>query len=220
MSRPNRAPRSKSFIDVAKEAVDRFRNGGADRSSSRPSPNRRHHNYDDKNYRHQRSRGNSYDYDSDGYSLSEDDSYYPDKTSRSSRSWRHNDRGRSARSADYYSDSDSSYDSVDNKRGGHHRYRSSQRKRAPSVPSQVRSADGKPNWDQAIKAAVTAGVVEGWKSRNDRERKMQRIATAAAGAAAMDLFVSKGPGDRKNKRHVAESTLGGLMLDKMLNGKR
>ncbi|KAM0817628.1 hypothetical protein AB5N19_03435 [Seiridium cardinale] len=81
----------------------------------------------------------------------------------------------------------------------------------------ARSESG-PNWRQATEAAVGAGLIEGWRARNNRER-IGRVATAAAGAAGTAMLVGR-EGDRKNKRHIAEATIGGLMVDRVVNGSR
>ncbi|KAI4595028.1 hypothetical protein KJ359_007280 [Pestalotiopsis sp. 9143b] len=77
---------------------------------------------------------------------------------------------------------------------------------------------GGTNWRQATEAAVGAGLIEGWRSRRDGDG-VSRIATAAAGAAGTAMLVGRDD-DRRNKRHVTEATLGGLMLDRVVNGRR
>lgn len=49
--------------------------------------------------------------------------------------------------------------------------------------------------------------------------KGARVATAALGAAAVDAFVAKDP-DKHGKRKTVESTIGGLLLNRMVNGPR
>ncbi|KAF2472013.1 uncharacterized protein BDR25DRAFT_17261 [Lindgomyces ingoldianus] len=76
-------------------------------------------------------------------------------------------------------------------------------------------------WEQAAKAALVAGAVEAFRSRKTpgpwTGEKGQRIATAALGAAGIDSLVDKDP-DRKSKRHVAESAIGGLLANRLANG--
>ncbi|KAI1860498.1 hypothetical protein JX265_009897 [Neoarthrinium moseri] len=98
-------------------------------------------------------------------------------------------------------------------RDHHHRTSSHHRRH------RARSASGGPSWRQATEAAVSAGLIEGWRSRHNPERTA-RMATAAGGAAATAMLVGKGDGDRKNKRLVTESTIGGLMIDRVVNGSR
>ncbi|KAI0124048.1 hypothetical protein BJ170DRAFT_637993 [Xylariales sp. AK1849] len=80
----------------------------------------------------------------------------------------------------------------------------------------ARSAS-RPKWRQATEAAAGAALIEGWRSRKNPER-IGRIATAAVGAAGTAWLVGK-EGDRHNKRHVAAGTIGGLVLDRVINGK-
>ncbi|KAB5522145.1 hypothetical protein GE09DRAFT_1155221 [Coniochaeta sp. 2T2.1] len=54
--------------------------------------------------------------------------------------------------------------------------------------------------------------------------KGARVATAALGAAAVDAFVTNGKRngdpDKHGKRKTVESTLGGLLLNRVVNGPR
>lgn len=76
--------------------------------------------------------------------------------------------------------------------------------------------------DQAVRAALTAGALEAIKQRKNPGgwvgSKGARVATAAISAAAIDVMVDKDPG-RKKTRHTAGATIGGLMVDRLLNGK-
>ncbi|KAF2731173.1 hypothetical protein EJ04DRAFT_472439 [Polyplosphaeria fusca] len=78
-------------------------------------------------------------------------------------------------------------------------------------------------WEQAAKAAIVAGAVEAFRSRKTpgawTGEKGQRIATAAIGAAGIDSLIDKDP-DKHNKRHVAESAIGGLLANRLANGSR
>jgi hypothetical protein len=68
---------------------------------------------------------------------------------------------------------------------------------------------------------VTAGLVEAWRSRHDADRTV-RVATAALGAAATDtaLAANAGQHDHKEKRHIVESALAGLVENRLINGPR
>ncbi|KAI0974057.1 hypothetical protein F4678DRAFT_424450 [Xylaria arbuscula] len=90
-------------------------------------------------------------------------------------------------------------------RRGHHHKRSS-------------SSHSGPNLKEAAGAAVAAGVVEAWRSRHDVDRAT-RVATAAIGAAATDSALG-GSSSRKDKRHVVESALAGLVENRVINGPR
>ncbi|ORY13462.1 hypothetical protein BCR34DRAFT_263142 [Clohesyomyces aquaticus] len=97
------------------------------------------------------------------------------------------------------------------------RYDSESRSRSRSGGRGKSSA----KWEQAAKAAIVAGAVEAFRSRKTpgpwTGEKGQRIATAALGAAGIDSLVDKDP-DRKSKRHVAESAIGGLLANRLANG--
>ncbi|KAI0538183.1 hypothetical protein GGR58DRAFT_469099 [Xylaria digitata] len=80
------------------------------------------------------------------------------------------------------------------------------------------SSHGGPDLKQAAGAAVAAGVVEAWRSRHDADRTM-RVATAALGAAATDSALA-GRHDHKEKRHMVESALAGLVENRVINGPR
>ncbi|KAJ6437879.1 Serine/threonine-protein kinase MST20 [Purpureocillium lavendulum] len=69
---------------------------------------------------------------------------------------------------------------------------------------------------EAATAAAAAGLVEAVRARHNPDRS-SRAVTAAVGAAAVDALVSKG-GDRNRGRHIAESAIGGLAIDRIANG--
>ncbi|KAJ6442322.1 DNA-binding SAP [Purpureocillium lavendulum] len=69
---------------------------------------------------------------------------------------------------------------------------------------------------EAAAAAAVAGLVEAVRARHNPDRSARAV-TAAVGAAAVDALVSKGE-DRKRGRHIAESAIGGLALDRITNG--
>ena len=90
-----------------------------------------------------------------------------------------------------------------------------------SLSDESRGGDNRRKWQQAAKAAVITGVVEAVRSRNEpggwAGPKGQRVATAALGAAGIDGFLDKDP-DRKSKRHIVESVIGGLAATRLANG--
>jgi len=92
-----------------------------------------------------------------------------------------------------------------------------------SGPSSRRSRSRGGKWKQAATAAVITGAVEAWRSRREpgglTGPKGKRIATAALGAAGIDALIDRDP-DRKKKRHVAESVIGGLVANRLANGPR
>ncbi|CAN9221800.1 unnamed protein product [Alternaria alternata] len=91
--------------------------------------------------------------------------------------------------------------------------------------SRSRSRGGRKSekWEQAAKAAIVAGAVEAFRSRKEAGpwtgAKGQRVATAALGAAGIDGLIDRDPG-KHEKRHVAESALGGLVASRLANGSR
>lgn len=110
-----------------------------------------------------------------------------------------------------------------------HRDHRERRSRYSSSSSRSRDRGGRNRessrgkWEQAAKAAVVAGAVEAFRSRKTpgawTGEKGQRIATAALGAAGIDGFVDRDP-DKKSKRHIAESALGGLVANRLAHGSR
>jgi len=91
-----------------------------------------------------------------------------------------------------------------------------------SGPSSRRSRS-RGKWKQAATAAIITGAVEAFRSRKEpgglTGPKGQRIATAALGAAGIDALLDRDP-DKKKKRHVAESVIGGLVANRLANGPR
>lgn len=91
--------------------------------------------------------------------------------------------------------------------------------------SRSRSRGGRKSekWEQAAKAALVAGAVEAFRSRKVpgawTGAKGQRVATAALGAAGIDGLIDRDP-EKHEKRHVAESALGGLLANRAVNGSR
>ncbi|KAI9761426.1 MAG: hypothetical protein M4579_001076 [Chaenotheca gracillima] len=77
---------------------------------------------------------------------------------------------------------------------------------------------------QAARAALTAAAAEAWRGRKDpggwlEPEKARRIITAAAGAGGIDALVDRNP-DKHSKRHTAEGAIGGLLLNRLVNGSR
>lgn len=85
------------------------------------------------------------------------------------------------------------------------------------------SSDNRKKWQQAAKAAVVSGVIEAVRSRNEPGPwtgiKGQRIATAALAAGGVDGFLDRDP-NKKSKRHIIESVVGGLAANRLANGPR
>lgn len=83
--------------------------------------------------------------------------------------------------------------------------------------------DNRKKWQQAAKAAVVSGVIEAVRSRNEpgpwTGAKGQRIATAALAAGGIDGFLDRDP-NKKSKRHIVESVVGGLAANRLANGGR
>lgn len=73
------------------------------------------------------------------------------------------------------------------------------------------------NWSQVAAAAATAGAVQALHSRHRKDEKVH-VATAAAASAAVDAAVGS-KRDEKSGRHVIQSTIVGLVVDRLLNGK-
>lgn len=106
----------------------------------------------------------------------------------------------------------------------HDRYDRRSRRHDDDDRSHSRSRSrSKKKWEQAAKAAIVAGAVEAFRSRKEpgpwTGEKGQRVATAALGAAGIDGLVDKDP-DRKGKRHIAEAAIGGLLANRLANGRR
>lgn len=122
-------------------------------------------------------------------------------------------RSRTRRRDDRGYDSDRRYDDYDRRSS---RYDSRSR-------SRDRGGRKSEKWEQAAKAALVAGAVEAFRSRKVpgawTGAKGQRVATAALGAAGIDGLIDRDP-DKHEKRHVAESALGGLLANRAVNGSR
>ncbi|KAL1604477.1 hypothetical protein SLS59_003670 [Nothophoma quercina] len=126
-------------------------------------------------------------------------------------------RSRPRRRDDRGYDSDRRYDDYDRRRDDRSsRYDSRSRSRS-------RGGRKSEKWEQAAKAAIVAGAVEAFRSRNVAGpwtgAKGQRVATAALGAAGIDGLIDRDP-EKHEKRHVAESAIGGLLANRAVNGSR
>lgn len=108
---------------------------------------------------------------------------------------------------------------------GHH----GRRRRYSSSPTRIRSrsCDGvsqeRRKRQHAIEAAIDAGVVEAFRLRDEPGswigRKGARVATAALGAASIDTVLVKDP-SKHGTAKLAESAIGGLMVNRVWNGPR
>jgi len=113
-------------------------------------------------------------------------------------------RPRRSRSADVRE----RFDDHHHRQDSHHLHR---RRRYSSV--------GRPSgsgFAEAATAAAAAGLVEAVRARHNPNR-LTRAVTAAVSAAAVDALVSKGE-DCKRGRHIVESAVGGLAIDRIANG--
>lgn len=85
------------------------------------------------------------------------------------------------------------------------------------------SEDGSKRIQQAVKAALTAGAAEAFRSRNEPGGwggpKGRRVLTAAIGAGGIDGLVNK-DSNKGGTRHAIESVIGGLASTRILNGSR
>ncbi|KAL8736206.1 MAG: hypothetical protein Q9166_000361 [cf. Caloplaca sp. 2 TL-2023] len=94
-----------------------------------------------------------------------------------------------------------------------------------SSRSRSRSVDQKEKIQQAVKAALTAGAVEAFRSRKEpgpwTGDKGKRILTAAIGAGGVNsALTSNRDPEKKDGRHGIEAVLGGLATNHLINGGR
>ncbi|KAL7807419.1 hypothetical protein V8C26DRAFT_414782 [Trichoderma gracile] len=68
---------------------------------------------------------------------------------------------------------------------------------------------------EAATAGLAAGVTEAVRARHDPDRS-RRAVTAAVSAAAVDALASNGD-ERKRGRHLVESAVSGLLIDRLAN---
>ncbi|KAI1810229.1 hypothetical protein GGS20DRAFT_568479 [Poronia punctata] len=94
------------------------------------------------------------------------------------------------------------------------------RRRHHSNSSTRREDNNGIDFRQAAGAAMTAGLVEAFRSRHDVDNRTKRVATAAIGAAATDSALHKERGEKKKKRTVIESAVAGLVENRVINGPR
>ncbi|KAJ9148785.1 hypothetical protein NKR19_g5913 [Coniochaeta hoffmannii] len=139
------------------------------------------------------------------------DSYYPPSSSSARRRPRHHRHGSS------YSASPPRTRDRDRDRGS----TSSRSRRRDRSPSSVME-NGR--FKHAAQSALDAAVVEVMRVRKEPGSwtggKGARVATAALGAAAVDAFVGRGNPQKHGTRKTVESTIGGLLLNRMVNGGR
>ncbi|KAF9871308.1 hypothetical protein CkaCkLH20_11229 [Colletotrichum karsti] len=148
---------------------------------------------------------------------------------------RHKTRARSLdhrppRRSHYDSYDDSDYtDSEDDRRRRRNRSRgrghSSGRRRDGRPPPasssrsrlQRRESDKSHILQAAASAAVVAGAAEAWRMRKDKsswQKKGTKMATAAAGAAAIAAFKDNNPKDY-GKKDAVGATIGGLLVNRL-----
>ncbi|KAL8931975.1 MAG: hypothetical protein Q9211_006609 [Gyalolechia sp. 1 TL-2023] len=94
-----------------------------------------------------------------------------------------------------------------------------------SSRSRSRSVDQKEKIQQAVKAALTAGAVEAFRSRKEPGAwtgdKGKRVLTAAIGAGGVNrALTSNRDPEKKDGRHGIEAVLGGLATNHLINGGR
>ena len=104
------------------------------------------------------------------------------------------------------------------------RARGDRRHSSSSSRSRTRgkSVDGRKKIEQAAKAAVTAGVIEAWRSRKEPGGlggQGKRILTAAVGAAGVNGAIDNDP-EKHSTRHTIEAAIGGLAGNRLINGPR
>ncbi|GKT63915.1 hypothetical protein CT0861_01214 [Colletotrichum tofieldiae] len=135
----------------------------------------------------------------------------------------------STRRYDSYSDYSDSEDDRRRRRGHGH---SSSRRRDSKVSGssrglQRRESDKAAILQAAASAAVVAGATEAWRMRKEKtswSRKGTRMATAAAGAAAIAAFNNNANGSHGGKdsggsrKDALQATLGGLLVNRLANG--
>lgn len=110
----------------------------------------------------------------------------------------------------------------DHSRSRHHRDRSSSSDRSRSKRSGAKLG-GKDEIAQALKAAVTAGAAEAFRSRNQpggwAGEKGKRVLTAAISAGGVDKMIDRDP-NKHGTRNVIGSALAGLATTHLVNGSR
>ncbi|KAL9053744.1 MAG: hypothetical protein Q9206_003816 [Seirophora lacunosa] len=99
------------------------------------------------------------------------------------------------------------------------------RRRHSSSSSSDGEVDQKEKIQQAVKAALTAGAVEAFRSRKEpgpwTGDKGKRVLTAAIGAGGVNRALTTGRDpDKKDGRHGLQAVLGGLATNHLVNGGR
>jgi len=105
---------------------------------------------------------------------------------------------------------------------------SGDRGRSESRKSQFMDIDLKDRrkWEHALEVGLKVAAVQAFRLRGEpgdwRGPKGGRVATAALGAATIDFLLENKANDpdRHAKRRMVESTIGGLVLSRVLNGPR
>lgn len=191
-------------------------------------PGSRHYrHHDDFDYDH------DYDHDRD-YSRGRDRARPRPYHRSSSYDDRYGRRQRSTRRYDVYSDdsdSDSDYDRV-RRAPGRSKTRRSRRHTKSADDSRRRERSESRDWhekmgqekrNRVIRSALTAGAMEAVRQRNRPGdwlgARGMRVATAAMSAAAIDSAVDRNP-RKSGKTKMVTSALGGLVVDKLLRGRR
>lgn len=92
-----------------------------------------------------------------------------------------------------------------------------------SSRSRSRDGDQSKKIQQAVKAALTAGATEAFRSRKEPGGwggdKGKRVLTAAISAGGISELINKDP-EKKGTRHTIEAVIGGLAGNKLINGGR
>ncbi|KAI4278900.1 MAG: hypothetical protein L6R35_006072 [Caloplaca aegaea] len=221
-SRGSRAPaaRQKALVrrshaddsDSVEEVQRDFPPGGGAYTKSRRQPRARSADYDDDYYgpRRRRRGGRRRDYSSSSSSQS------PPRSRRKSLG----EQALAALGIGGAAAAASAGKSRDRSRGG-----GRGRRRRSSSSSSDSPVDQKEKIQQAVKAALTAGAVEAFRSRKEPGAwtgdKGKRVLTAAIGAGGVNRALTSGRDpDKKDGRHGLEAVLGGLATNHLVNGGR
>ncbi|EGE06421.1 hypothetical protein TEQG_05425 [Trichophyton equinum CBS 127.97] len=107
----------------------------------------------------------------------------------------------------------------DSSRGKNHHYRST------SSDPRAHGYRDDPNkaLQNTITAALTAGVLEAYRARNDpgdwTGEKGKRVLAAVASAGGTEKVLDRGGASKSTKRHIIESTLAGLATSHLVGGE-
>ncbi|KAI4164086.1 MAG: hypothetical protein LQ342_002322 [Letrouitia transgressa] len=205
--------------DSIEEVEREFPPGGGYRTKQRHGRRTRSADYDDDYYEPRRRRGGGRRRD---YSSSSSSSESPPRNRRKSLG----EQAMAAFGLGGAAAAGARSRSRDRDRGGrgrrHDRYSYSS---SSSSRSRSRSVDQKDKIQQAVKAALTAGAVEAFRSRKEPGGwggdKGKRVLTAAIGAGGVNsALTSNRDPDKKSGRHGIESIIGGLATNRLVNGER